>query len=186
MPIFSLGERRVELIGANHYIAYDATLVGAITLHADANVWFKVVIRAENDRITIGEGTNIQDASVLHVDPGYPMTLGRRVSIGHKVMLHGCTIGEGTLVGINSVVLNGAKIGSEVLIGANTLITEGKEIPDGVLVLGSPGKVVRELKPEEREKLLGIASGYIARAQMYREELRPTPHARARRAGSFT
>jgi len=186
MPLFSLGERRVELIGANHYIAYDATLVGAITLHADANVWFKVVIRAENDHITIGEGTNIQDACVLHVDPGYPMTLGRRVSIGHKVMLHGCTIGDGTLVGINSVVLNGARIGKEVLIGANTLITEGKEIPDGVLVLGSPGKVVRELQPEEREKLLGIASGYIARAHMYREELRPTPQARARGAGSVT
>ena len=186
MPLFSLGERRVELIGANHYIAYDATLVGAITLHTDANVWFKVVIRAENDQIVIGEGTNIQDASVLHVDPGYPMTLGRMVSIGHKVMLHGCTIGDGTLVGINSVVLNGAKIGREVLIGANTLITEGKEIPDGVMVLGSPGKVVRELRPEEREKLAGIASGYIARAQMYREELRPTPQTRARRAGSFT
>ena len=152
MPLFSLGERRVELVGQGHYVAYDATLVGSITLHADVNIWFKVVIRAENDRITIGEGTNVQDASVLHVDPGYPMTLGRNVSIGHKVMLHGCSIGEGTLIGINSVVLNGAKIGRGVLIGANTLITEGKEIPDGVLVVGSPGKVVRELKPDERER----------------------------------
>ena len=173
MPLFSLGERRVELVGANHYVAYDATLVGSITLHADANIWFKVVIRAENDHITIGEGTNVQDASVLHVDPGYPMTLGRGVSIGHKVMLHGCTIGDGTLIGINSVVLNGAKIGSGSLIGANTLITEGKDIPDGVLVMGSPGKVVRELKAEERERLLGIARGYVERAALYGRELKP-------------
>src|SRR5438105_12810065 len=158
MPLFSLAERRIELVGRNHYIAYDATLVGSITLHADANVWFKVVIRAENDRVTIGEGTNVQDASVLHVDPGYPLTLARSVSIGHKVMLHGCTIGEGTLVGINSVVMNGAKIGRGVLIGANTLIAEGKEIPDGVLVVGSPGRVVRELKQEDRDYLLKIAT----------------------------
>ena len=186
MPLFSLGERRVDLIGANHYIAYDATLVGAITLHTDTNIWFKVVIRAENDHITIGEGPNVQDASVLHVDPGYPMSLGRMVSIGHKVMLHGCTIGDGTLIGINSVVLNGAKIGKGVLVGANTLITEGKEIPDGDLVLGSPAQIVRELKPEEQEKLLAIATGYIARSHLYREELRPMPQSRARRAGSFT
>ena len=173
MPIFSIGERRVELRGAHHYIAHDATLVGSVTLEADVSVWFKVVIRADNDRISIGEGTNVQDASVLHVDPGYPMTLGRRVSIGHKVMLHGCTIGDGTLIGINSVVLNGAKIGSGSLIGANTLITEGKEIPDGVLVVGSPGKIVRELKPEERERLLGIATGYVERSRLYARELRP-------------
>ncbi|HYY60564.1 MAG TPA: gamma carbonic anhydrase family protein [Burkholderiales bacterium] len=186
MPLFSLGERRIELVGRNQYIAYDATLIGSVTLHADANIWFKVVIRAENDRITIGEGTNVQDASVLHVDPGYPMSLGRLVSIGHKVMLHGCTIGDGTLIGINSVVLNGAKIGKGVLVGANTLITEGKEIPDGVLVLGSPGKVVRELNAEERANLLGIARGYVARAHLYREELRPTPQSRARRLDSPT
>jgi carbonic anhydrase/acetyltransferase-like protein (isoleucine patch superfamily) len=173
MPLFSLGARRVELVGSNHYVAYDATLVGSITLHADVNIWFKVVIRAENDRIIIGEGCNVQDASVLHVDPGYPMSLGRRVSIGHKVMLHGCTIGDGTLIGINSVVLNGAKIGKGVLIGANSLITEGKEIPDGVLVVGSPGKIVRELRAEERERLLGIATGYVERAGLYRREMKP-------------
>ena len=136
MPIFSIGERRVELRGAHHYIAHDATVVGSVTLEADVSVWFKVVIRADNDRISIGEGTNIQDGSVLHVDPGFPLTLGRMVSIGHKVTLHGCTIGDGSLVGINSIVMNGARIGKGSLIGANTLITEGKEIPDGVLVLG--------------------------------------------------
>src|SRR3982751_6607904 len=185
MPLFSLGERRVQLIGEHHYVAHDATVVGDVVLHANVNIWFQVVVRAENDRITIGENCNVQDASVLHVDPGYPMTLGKNVSIGHKVMLHGCTVGEGTLIGINSVVLNGAKIGKGVLVGANTLITEDKEIPDGVLVLGSPGKVVRERKPEEQDKLLGIATGYIARSHHYREELRPTPQSRARRAGSF-
>jgi carbonic anhydrase/acetyltransferase-like protein (isoleucine patch superfamily) len=171
MPIYSIGDKRVELRGAHHYIAHDATLVGAITLEADASIWFKVVIRAENDVVRIGEATNVQDGSVLHVDPGYPLTLGSRVTIGHKVMLHGCTVGEGSLVGINSVVMNGARIGKGSLIGANTLIAEGKEIPDGVLVLGSPGKVVRELRPEERENLLKIAAGYVERSRLYRDQL---------------
>jgi carbonic anhydrase/acetyltransferase-like protein (isoleucine patch superfamily) len=175
MPIFSISERKPRFIGSNHFIAHDATLVGDITLEHDANVWFQVVIRAENDRIHIGEGCNVQDGSVLHVDPGYPLTLARHVSIGHKVMLHGCTIGEGTLVGINSVVMNGAKIGRGALIGANTLIAEGKEIPDGVLVLGSPGKIVRELKAEERDFLLKIAAGYVERSKMYRKELHELP-----------
>ena len=172
MPLFSLGERRVELLGAHHYVAYDATLVGSITLHADVSVWFKVVIRAENDRIAIGEGSNVQDGSVLHVDPGFPMTLGRQVTIGHKVMLHGCSVGDGSLVGINSVVLNGARIGAGCLIGANTLIPEGREIPPGVLVLGSPGKIVRELKQEEKDYLLGIAKGYVERSRLYKADLK--------------
>jgi carbonic anhydrase/acetyltransferase-like protein (isoleucine patch superfamily) len=175
MPIYSIGEQRVELIGEHHYIAHDATLVGAITLEADANIWFKVVIRAENDSVRIGEASNVQDGSVLHVDPGFPLILGKRVTIGHKVMLHGCSIGEGSLVGINSVVMNGARVGRGSLIGANTLIAEGKEIPDGVLVLGSPGKVVRELKPEERAYLLKIADGYVERSRRYRTELREQP-----------
>jgi carbonic anhydrase/acetyltransferase-like protein (isoleucine patch superfamily) len=172
MPLFSIGERRVQLLGEHHYVAHDATLVGDITLHNNVNVWFQVVIRAENDRVTIGEDCNIQDGSVLHVDPGFPMTLAPRVSIGHKVMLHGCTIGEGTLIGINSVILNGAKIGRSVLIGANTLIAEGKEIPDGVLVVGSPGKIVRELRPEEKAGLLKISSGYVERSKLYKKDLK--------------
>ena len=172
MPLFAIGERRVQLLGEHHYVAHDATLVGDITLHNDVSVWFKVVIRAENDRITIGEGCNIQDASVLHVDPGYPMTLGRNVSVGHKVMLHGCTIGDGSLIGINSVIMNGARIGRGSLIGANTLIAEGKEIPEGVLVLGSPGKIVRELRQEERDYLLKVASGYVERSNFYKKNLR--------------
>jgi carbonic anhydrase/acetyltransferase-like protein (isoleucine patch superfamily) len=172
MPLFAIGERRVALLGDHHYVAHDATLVGDITLHNEVSVWFKVVIRAENDRITIGERCNIQDASVLHVDPGYPMTLGNSVSVGHKVMLHGCTIGDGSLIGINSVVMNGARIGRGTLIGANTLIAEGKEIPDGVLVLGSPGKIVRELKQEERDYLLKVASGYVDRSRFYKTNLK--------------
>jgi carbonic anhydrase/acetyltransferase-like protein (isoleucine patch superfamily) len=172
MPLYSLGDKRVELLGAHHYVAHDATLVGAITLEADVNIWFQVVIRAENDLVHIGAATNVQDGSVLHVDPGYPLTLGRQVTIGHKVMLHGCTVGDGSLVGINSVVMNGAKIGRGSLIGANSLIAEGKEIPEGVLVLGSPGKVVRDLKPEERATLLKIADGYVERSRRYKIELR--------------
>jgi carbonic anhydrase/acetyltransferase-like protein (isoleucine patch superfamily) len=172
MPLYSIGERRVTLVGKDHFIAPDATLVGDITLEANASIWFQVVIRAENDRIIIGEGSNVQDGSVLHVDPGYPLTLARNVSIGHKVMLHGCAIGEGSLVGINSVVMNGAKIGKGVLIGANTLIAEGKEIPDGVLVLGSPGRVVRELKPEQKDYLLKIATGYAERGKYYNAHLK--------------
>jgi carbonic anhydrase/acetyltransferase-like protein (isoleucine patch superfamily) len=175
MPLYSLGDKRVELLGAHHYVAHDATLVGAITLEADVNIWFQVVIRAENDVVRIGEATNVQDGSVLHVDPGFPLTLGRQVTIGHKVMLHGCTVGDGSLVGINSVVMNGAKIGRGSLIGANSLIAEGKEIPEGVLVLGSPGKVVRDLKPEERATLLKIADGYVERSRRYKIELREQP-----------
>ena len=165
----------MELRGARHYIAPDATLLGSVILEEDASVWFNVVIRADNDRIHIGTGSNVQDGSVLHVDPGYPLTLGTRVSVGHKVMLHGCTVGDGSLIGINSVVLNGARIGRGCLIGANSLIAEGKEIPDGVLVLGSPGRVVRALSADERANLLRIADGYVERARRFATELRAQP-----------
>src|SRR3954468_138284 len=172
MPIYSLGERRVQLTGDRHYIAHNATLAGSIALDNDVSVWFGVVIRADNDQVTIGEGTNVQDGSVLHVDPGFPMVLGRNVSIGHKAMLHGCTVGEGTLIGINSVVLNGAKIGAGTLVGANSLISEGKDIPPGVLVLGSPAKVVRELTAEEKARIMEISHGYVERAKVFRSSLR--------------
>jgi carbonic anhydrase/acetyltransferase-like protein (isoleucine patch superfamily) len=172
MPLFSIGERRVELRGEHHYIAPDASVIGSVVLEPDVSIWFKVVIRAENDRISIGEASNIQDGSVLHVDPGYPMTLARHVSVGHKVMLHGCTVGEGSLIGINSVVMNGARIGRGTLIGANTLIAEGKEIPDGVLVLGSPGKVVRDLTQQEKDQLLATARGYVERSRFYKANLK--------------
>ncbi|MSQ64474.1 MAG: gamma carbonic anhydrase family protein [Betaproteobacteria bacterium] len=172
MPIFSLGDRRVELRGAHHFIAYDATLAGSIILENEVNIWFGVVIRADNDLVHLGEATNIQDGSVLHVDPGYPMTLGRRVTIGHKAMLHGCTVGDGALIGINSVILNGAKIGAGSLVGANSLVPEGREIPPGVLAVGSPAKVVRDLKPEQIAGILKISEGYVARAKLFREQLK--------------
>lgn len=172
MPIFSLGDRRVELRGAHHFIAYDATLAGSIILENEVNIWFGVVIRADNDLVHLGEATNIQDGSVLHVDPGYPMMLGRRVTIGHKAMLHGCTVGDGALIGINSVILNGAKIGAGSLVGANSLVPEGREIPPGVLAVGSPAKVVRDLKPEQIAGILKISEGYVARAKLFREQLK--------------
>jgi carbonic anhydrase/acetyltransferase-like protein (isoleucine patch superfamily) len=172
MPIFSLNERRVEFRGVHHYIAYNATLAGSIILESEVNIWFGVIIRADNDQVHVGEATNIQDGSVLHVDPGYPMTLGRRVTVGHKAMLHGCTVGDGSLIGINSVILNGAKIGSGSLVGANSLVPEGKEIPPGVLALGSPAKVIRELKPEEKARLLETAAGYVERSRLFREKLK--------------
>ena len=172
MPLYSIGDRQPMLVGKDHFVAPDATLVGDITLAAAVSIWFQVVIRAENDRIAIGEGSNIQDGSVLHVDPGYPLTIGRNVSVGHKVMLHGCTVGEGSLVGINSVIMNGAKIGKGVLIGANTLIAEGKEIPDGVLVVGSPGRVVRELTQEQKDYLIKVARGYVERGKYYNSNLK--------------
>lgn len=175
MPLYSLHDRRVELRGGHHYIAHNATLVGAIVLEADVSIWFNVVIRADNDTVHIGEASNIQESSVLHVDPGFPMKLGRQVTIGHKAMLHGCSIGDGALIGINSVVMNGAKIGSGTLVGANTLVPEGKEIPEGVLVLGSPAKIVRDLKPEERENILGIARSYVERSRAFRTQLREQP-----------
>lgn len=172
MPIFSLGERRVEFRGERHYIAHDATLAGSILLEEDVNIWFGVIIRADNDQVTIGAQTNVQDGSVLHVDPGFPLTLGRNVTIGHKAMLHGCTIGEGSLIGINSVVLNGAKIGPGTLVGANSLIPEGKEFPAGVLVLGSPARVVRDLNPAETSRVMEISRNYVERATLFRASLR--------------
>ena len=175
MPVFSLGERRVVFRGTHHYIAHDATLAGSIVLENEVNIWFGVVIRADNDQVHIGEATNVQDGSVLHCDPGFPLTLGRSVTVGHKAMLHGCSVGDGTLIGINSVILNGARIGASSLIGANSLVPEGKEIPPGVLAMGSPAKVVRALLPEQIAGLLQVAQGYVARSRLFKEQLLEQP-----------
>ena len=172
MPTFSLNERRVEFRGTHHFIAYDATLAGSIILEHEVNIWFGVVIRADNDQVHIGAATNIQDGSVLHCDPGFPLTLGRNVSVGHKAMLHGCTVSDGALIGINSVILNGAKIGAGSLVGANSLVPEGKEIPPGVLAVGSPAKVVRELTPGQIAGILKVSESYVARAKLFREQLK--------------
>ena len=171
---YSLGEKKVVAKG-DHWIADNATVIGSVVLEKDASIWFNCVVRADNDVVTIGEGSQLQDGCIVHVDPGHPLTLGRNVSVGHMVMLHGCTIGDGSLVGIGSVILNDAVIGKNCLIGAKTLITEGKKIPDGSMVMGSPGKVVRELRPEEIERIERIAINYAARAKRYRTELKADP-----------
>ena len=173
MAVYSLGERRVQVQGADWYIADSATVIGSVLIEDKASIWFNVVVRGDNDLITIGEGSNVQDSSMLHTDAGIKLTLGRNVSIGHMVMLHGCSIGEGSLVGINSVILNHAVIGKHSLIGAGSLIPEGKTIPDGVLALGSPAKVVRDLSQAEIGNLQNIADGYMRRAILFKRELRP-------------
>lgn len=169
---FILGDRRIVCQG-DYYIAENAVVIGSVVLHHNASIWWNCVVRADNDVVTVGENSQLQDGCVVHVDPGHPATLGRNVSVGHMAMLHGCTIGDGTLVGIKSVILNDAKIGRNCLIGANSLIGEGKEIPDGSLVMGSPGRVVRALKPEEIERINRIADHYVQRFQLYRRELKP-------------
>ena len=165
--LYELGGVAVKAEG-DYWVADSATVVGNVLLKQDASVWFNAVVRGDNDLITIGEGSNVQDGSVLHTDPGFPLTIGAHVTIGHKVMLHGCHIGEGSLIGINAVVLNGAKIGKNCLIGANTLITEGKEIPDNSMVMGSPGKVVRTLSEEQAEGIRAGAAHYVENARRFR------------------
>ena len=169
--IYSMGERQVEFRG-DYYVAPGSSVIGSVVFGHNASVWFNCVLRGDNDIITIGDSTNIQDASVLHVDPGFPINLGARVSIGHKVMLHGCSVGDNCLIGINAVILNSARIGKNCLVGASTLITEGKEIPDGSLVLGSPGRVVRALTEPEIQRISDTAERYVEKSALFRATLR--------------
>lgn len=169
---YSLGDKAPEYLGEAAFVAHNATLIGDVRIHQDASIWFNVVIRADNDCIEIGEQTNVQDGSILHVDPGVPMRLGKGVTVGHKVMLHGCQVGDYSLIGINSVVLNGAKIGKHCLIGANTLIPENMEIPDGSMVIGSPGKVKRALSEVEMKMLEMSAVHYVRNGQKFRSQLK--------------
>jgi len=168
--IYSLGERHVEFRGG-YYVAPNAAVIGSVVLGQNASVWFNCVLRGDNDIITIGDNTNVQDASVLHVDEGVPLTLGDNVSIGHKVMLHGCTVGDNSLIGINAVVLNHARIGRNSLVGASSLVTEGKEFPDGSLILGSPARVARALTEAEIAGLSQIAEHYVEKSGLYRTSL---------------
>ena len=172
MPIFSLGERRLMCDSEEYFIAPTATVIGAVRLGHQASIWFNCVLRGDGELITIGDRCNVQDASVLHVDPGLPLHLGNDVSIGHKVMLHGCSIGEGSLVGMNAVILNDAHIGKNSLVGAHSLVPEGKRFPDGVLLMGTPAKVVRELTPEDQARVKQTARNYVLRSGQYRRELK--------------
>jgi carbonic anhydrase/acetyltransferase-like protein (isoleucine patch superfamily) len=165
--IYSLGEQRVTLIGEGHFIAPNAAVIGNVTLHENTSIWFSCVLRGDAERIEVGAGSNIQDGTVLHADSGFPMVVGKHVTVGHNAMLHGCTVGDGSLVGINAVVLNGARVGKGCLIGANALVTEGMEIPDGSLVLGSPAKIKSHLSAEMQLGLLHNADHYIANAKHF-------------------
>jgi carbonic anhydrase/acetyltransferase-like protein (isoleucine patch superfamily) len=160
MAIYQL-EDDVPQVHATAWVADSAEVVGRVTLGENASVWYGAVLRGDNDRISVGANSNVQDGSVLHTDHGVPLTIGENVTIGHQVMLHGCSIGDGSLVGIQSIVLNGAKIGRNCLVGAGSLVTEGKEFPDGVLIVGRPAKVVRELTPEQIAGLQGSAAHYV-------------------------
>ncbi len=172
MPIYALGENRPIFPEEGEYwIAPDAQVMGNVTLERNASVWFGAVLRGDNEMITIGENSNVQDGSVLHTDPGSPLTLGKNVTIGHKVMLHGCSIGDNSLIGIGSIILNNTKIGKNCLIGANTLIAEGKDIPDNSMVLGSPGKIVRTLSDEQSAGLALSAAHYVENWRRYAREL---------------
>ena len=172
--LFSLAETAPILPPEGEYwIAPGAVLIGNVRLRREASIWFGTVLRADDDLIEIGERSNVQDGCVLHVDPGYPLTIGEDCTIGHKVMLHGCTIGSNTLIGMNSTILNGARIGRNCLIGANTLITENKVIPDNSLVMGAPGRVVREIDDAGVQNLTEGAALYVRRWRWYVRELAP-------------
>ncbi|MBK7768275.1 MAG: gamma carbonic anhydrase family protein [Sulfuritalea sp.] len=171
MAIYSIGDRQ-PMLGRDVWIAPNATIIGDVRLGDNASVWWNAVLRGDNDTIAIGAGSNIQDGSVLHADAGVPLTLGANVTVGHLVMLHGCTVGEQSLIGIKTVILNNAVIGRHCIIGANSLIPEGKVIPERSLVVGSPGKVVRQLSDEEVARLQRSAQGYVANAQRYRTGLK--------------
>lgn len=155
-----------------YWVAPNAVVLGNVTLKSNASVWFGATLRGDNDPILIGENSNIQDGSVLHTDIGYPLTVGKTVTVGHMVMLHGCTIGDNSLIGIGSVILNGAKIGKNCLIGAKALITEGKEIPDNSVVMGAPGKVVRQMDEQGAQMLTASALHYVENWKRYARDLR--------------
>ena len=169
--IYQLGDRKPTFEG-DYFIAPNAAVIGSVVLRANASVWWSVTVRGDNDVITLGENVNVQDNSVIHTDGGVPVVLERNVSVGHLVMLHGCRIGENSLIGIGAIILNRVTVGRNCLIGAGALVPEGKTIPDGSLVLGVPGKVVRALTPEEITMNTWIAEHYVERSQMYRKGLK--------------
>ena len=171
MPIYELGERRPR-IPESAYVANEATVIGDVALGERASLWPGVVARGDNESIRVGEGSNIQDGSVLHADPGSPLRIGNRVSVGHQAMLHGCTIGDGSLIGIQSVILNNAVIGRQCIVGAGSVIPEGKQFPDRSLILGAPARVVRQLTEKDLEMLRFVADSYAQRQEIFKARLK--------------
>ena len=174
MAVYELDGQSPQ-VAPSAWIADSAEVMGNVSIGPDASVWFGCVLRGDTESMSIGEGSNIQDLTVLHADHGMPLTVGKHVTVGHKVMLHGCTIGDESLIGIGAVVLNGAKIGKNCLVGAGSLVTEGKEFPDGSMIMGTPAKVVRQLTPEQIEGLRHSARHYIENARKFRATLKLKP-----------
>ena len=170
--LYSLGEHKVNFVGKHHFIADNAVVVGAVVMENNTSIWFNAVVRGDNEILTIGENSNVQDGAVLHTDKGVKFAIGKYVSVGHLVMLHGCTIGDNCLIGINSIILNHAVIGKNCIIGANTLITEGKVIPEGSVVIGSPGKVVRQVTADEIALIRWNADDYVKNFKRYKKQLK--------------
>jgi carbonic anhydrase/acetyltransferase-like protein (isoleucine patch superfamily) len=171
MALYQLGDQTPR-IADSAWVADSAQVIGAVDLAEDVGVWFGAVLRGDTEPIRVGKGTSVQDGCVFHADPGFALTVGENVTVGHQAMLHGCTVGDGTLIGIRAVVLNGAKIGRDCLVGAGAVVTGGKEFPDGSLILGSPARVVRALRPDEVDGLRRGAEHYIDNARRFRSELR--------------
>lgn len=167
--IIDLGDKKLKTADDNFWIAPNASVIGDVNLERDASIWFNAILRADNEPITIGEGSNVQDGAIIHTDPGYACNIGKKVTVGHMAMLHGCSIGDGSLIGIGSVVLNGAKIGRNCIIGSKALVTEGMEVPDGSMVLGIPGKIKKTLTEEEQSVVPLGAEHYIDNYKKYKQ-----------------
>ena len=173
MPVYALGGSTPKLPAAGLYwIAPDANIIGQIELGKNVGIWFGAVLRGDNEKITVGEDSNIQEGVMAHTDMGFPLTIGKGCTIGHHAILHGCTIGDNALVGMGATILNGAKIGNNCLVGANALVTEGKEFPDNSLIVGAPAKVVRQLTAEDVARLIGSADSYVKRGQLFKSQLK--------------
>jgi carbonic anhydrase/acetyltransferase-like protein (isoleucine patch superfamily) len=170
--IYELGKQQADMAD-DVFVAPSAVIIGNVKLLPESSIWFGAVLRGDIERITIGRGSNIQDGSVCHTDPDNPCTVGEYVTVGHMAMLHGCAIGDNSLIGIGATLMNGSSVGKECIVGAHSLITEGKQFPDGVVIMGSPAKVVRELNDEDRKKLRANADRYVQRAKRYLQELKP-------------
>jgi carbonic anhydrase/acetyltransferase-like protein (isoleucine patch superfamily) len=169
MMIIDLGDKKLKTADDNFWIAPNASVIGEVNLERDASIWFNAILRADNEPITIGEGSNVQDGAIIHTDPGFACRIGKKVTVGHMAMLHGCSIGDGSLIGIGSVILNGAKIGKNCIIGSKALVTEGMEVPDGSMVLGIPGKIKKTLTEEEQSIVSLGAEHYIDNYKKYKQ-----------------